>query len=389
MMRHFAALPVNHTIGIGLEFRSILVMCALASILAGAVFVTTTALRHNDEASHIWAGAFFAAVASAAPNAIWGNNEPPPTGVVATISASTILALGAFWCGARIFNGRRRSLIAVPVLLAGATAIIAFSLGSSTPRPTAAVTFGIAGILGWLGTMEIGAGPMRNDPTSRILQATMGVTGLSFITAAAVYAGVDHPIPPGAPVDRLVVVTLTGLVIVAAICLSELRIKLPNARLQGKDAGVGTKALPLLDAEDFDLTAHDRLERTQLVGGHVTVVLAQINDLPEFNTAFGREAGDLALMHFAEVLRSHVPVSTLLGYLGAGRFAIVATSDSRISASVIVAAIRTGLADAPLPSELEMRISARFGVSDTLAVAEDLDALFRAAKTDLDSSPVA
>ncbi|MCW2749712.1 MAG: hypothetical protein JWR83_822 [Aeromicrobium sp.] len=390
MMHQSVILPVDSTIGIGLEFRSILVMCALTVILSSAVFVTSTAARHTDEASRIWSGAFFAAVASAGLSAIWGDKEPPPTAVVAVISASTILAIGAFWCGARIFNGRRRSLIWVPVLLAIMTAVIVMNLGSPPHlRPTETLTFGIAGILGWVASVEVGTGPMRNHPTSRILQVCLGVTGLVYVTGAAVHAGVDHPVPPGAPINRLVIVIMSGLVIVAAICLSELRISRPSARLHGRKPGIDSTALPLLDAEDFDLKAQDRLERSRLVGGHVTVVLAEINDLADFNTAFGRAAGDSALKLFAEVIRSRVPVSALLGYLGAGQFAIMATSDSRISASVIVAALRTGLADSPVSPDLEMRISARFGVSDTLEVAADLDALLGAATANLGNAPVA
>jgi diguanylate cyclase (GGDEF)-like protein len=215
------------------------------------------------------------------------------------------------------------------------------------------------------------------------MQITLAVVGLTYVGAAAIHVAVDYPVPPGAPISRLVVVVFVALVIVATICLSALRGAGTGGQRATPDSGGAPRALPLLEPETFRLVARDRLERASLVDAELSLVLAEVNDLAEINTAFGRESGDAVLAHFSRVVRSRVPVSAILGYLGGGRFGIMTTSDSRVTAATVVAAVRTGLSDSHVSPDMDLRIDASFGVSDTTTTPANIDLLLDAAVVDM------
>ncbi|MRK00812.1 diguanylate cyclase [Aeromicrobium sp. S22] len=365
-----------------IDLTTLLVACALALATVTTVFTITAALRHNDESNRTWVGAFAAALCATGLTAIYGLDRSTPAAVVATIDASWVFATGALWAGCRLLDGRRRSLILV-VLLVGLAAAAPAALGGPDPDldVVSIVRLGLSGFFAWLAATELMRGPMRLNLNARILQTTLLVVGGWFIAAAALFAAGEDG---GRPGQASTILPFTAIFVVAAICLSALRVERSGNWWSVSVESRRQSDLPVLAAESFREDARDRVERAALTGGQVGLVLAEISDLDELNSAFGRDAGDRALIHFTQVLRSHVPASALIGYLGAGRFAVLVDSAMSGATALVVSAVRTGLVEESLGERLEIRTGARFGTSGGIQVAPTFEGLLADATADLD-----
>jgi diguanylate cyclase (GGDEF)-like protein len=369
------------------DLPTLLAACALAVGIVTIVFTTTAALRHNDESNRAWVAAFAGALCMTGLAAIYGIDDATPPVVRATIDTSSVFAVGALWSGCRLLDGRSRSLILL-VLAAALAAAVPAVLGGTAPdlALASAVRLGVTGGFAWLCAIELMRGPMRLNLNCRILQLALFVVGGWFVAAAALFtAGTDDAAGPSL---ASTIPAFTALFVVAAICLTAMRVeRTGNWWSMGAEARRQSD-LPVLAADSFREDARDRIDRADMMGRHVALVLAEISDLDELNSAFGREAGDGALIHFTQLLRSHVPASALIGYLGAGRFGVLTVSSTTDAAATVVAAIRTGLVDATLGDQMEIRTDARFGTTGSVAVATTFEGLLADATADLDRARV-
>lgn len=367
-----------------LELETLLIGCALVSVVVTAVFATTAALRHNDEANRAWTASFAGALCATGLMAIYGTGTVP-TIVVAVVDGSTIFAIGGMWAGCRLLDGRSRSYAWVPFVVAVA-AMVPTLLQAPTPNLdlSAAIRLGTTGVFSWMTAVELLRGKMRLNLNGRILQVVFFVVGAWFIAAAAIYfaaSGDGRVRPPGL---ESTVLPFVGALIVAAICLSALRVEQSgNWWSMSADARRRT-TIDVLSADAFRDDARDRIDRATLAGGHVALVLAEINQLDELNSAFGREAGDRALVHFGGILRTRVPADALLGHLGAGRFVVLLVAATPSVPLVVVDAIRTGLTEASVSEGMELRVDASFGTSHSAATPATLEALLGKADAELD-----
>ena len=364
---------------IDIDLETLLIVRVLPITIATAIFATTSALRHNDEANRAWTAAFAAALCVSGLEAIYAADGQAPLVVTAAGDASTVFALGAMWSGARLIDGRSRSHIWIVVAVALAAAVPTL-VQSSTPGPglSTALPTGAAGVFAWLSATELIRGALRLNLNARILQVVYFLFGAWYVTAAALIAS-------GAATPNIysTAMPFTGLFIVSAICLSALRVE-----RAGNWWSVGSEAqrrsdLGVLSSEAFREDAHDRIERATLAGSHVALVLAEIEDLDELNSAFGRQAGDSALLHFAGIMRSRLPADALLGHLGAGRFVVLVASAAPDAPMTLVDAIRTGLTESPVGQGMELRSDASFGTAHSLDSPATLDSLLGRADGEL------
>lgn len=368
-----------------IDLSTLLVACALVVATVTAVFTTTAALRHNDESNRAWVAAFAGALCVTGLAAIYGVDGSTPPPVIATIDTSSVFAVGALWSGCRLLDGRRRSLILL-VLVVAIGAAMPTALGGERPDLdlSSTVRLGLTGMFAWLAATELMRGPMRTNLNGRILQLTMFVLGGWFVAAAALFAASTDAWRPTVAGTML---PFTATFVVAAICLSALRVERTGNWWSVSTESRRQSDLPVLAAESFREDGRDRVDRAAMTGHHVGLVLAEISDLDELNSAFGREAGDRALIHFTELLRSHVPASALVGYLGAGRFGVLTASSAPDATGKVVSAIRTGLLDASLDKHMEIRTDARFGTSGS-SVATTFEGLLAEATAALDRARV-
>ncbi|MFI5427369.1 diguanylate cyclase [Aeromicrobium sp. UC242_57] len=363
---------------------TLLTCCALATVTVAAVFATTAALRHNDEANRAWVAGLASAMCATGLAAIYGLDDSTPSLVVATIDASSVFSVGAIWSGCRALDGRARSLIWIPLLAALLTALPTVIAGRPVDLDlSSTLRLGVTGFAAWLCAIQLMRGGMRLNLNSRILQVVLFTFGGWYLAAAAVYAAADSPVAQRPTVESTIL-PFTALFVVTAICLSALRVERAGNWWSMNAETARRTNLAVLTPEPFRDDARDRIERATMTGRHVALVLAEIDALDELNTAFGRETGDSAMMHFTQLLRSRVPASALIGHLGAGRFAILTVMTSADLPSNIVAAIRTGLLDASIGEDMEIRIDASFGTSHTADIAATFESLLAQATDDLE-----
>jgi diguanylate cyclase (GGDEF)-like protein len=362
-----------------LDLETLLIARVLPMTLVTAVFATTAAMRHNDEANRAWTAAFAAALCVTALDAIYAADGSAPLVVVAAGDASTVFSVGAMWAGCRLLDNRERSNIWMPLVAAIAVAVPTL-VQTSSPDLDLSTTLRTAatGVFAWLAATELLRGPMRLNLNARILQGVFLLFGAWYITLAALNAG--GAVRPDVETTAL---PFTALFVVSAICLSALRVERAGNWWSMSAEARRRSTLNVLAADAFREDAADRLERATRAGSHVALVLAEIDDLDELNSAFGREAGDNALVHFSGILRSRVPADALLGHLGAGRFVVLVVAASTETPRRVVDAIRTGLTESSVGEGMELRTGATFGTGHTIDSPATFDSLLGRADADL------
>jgi diguanylate cyclase (GGDEF)-like protein len=358
-----------------LDLETLLIASALATVLVTAVFATTAALRHNDEANRAWTASFAAALCVTGLEAIYGDGTMPAI-VVAVVDASSVFAVGAMWSGCRLLDGKRRSLMWVPCVVALVVMVPTLTQASTPDLDlSAAIRLGTIGIFAWLTAAELVRGVMQRNLNCRILQLTFFLFGGWYIIGAAISAAATGDGRISRPPAETTVLPFVAAFVVAAICLSALRVeRAGNWWSMSTEASRRTN-LDVLSADAFRDDARDRIERARLAGNHVGLVLAEIDHLDELNSAFGREAGDRALVHFSGILRTRVPADALVGHLGAGRFVVLVVAPVPSVPLTIVEAVETGLTEATVGDDMMLRVDASFGTShsaDTSATLESL-----------------
>lgn len=367
-----------------LDLETLLIARVLPITIMGAVFATTAALRHNDEANRAWTAAFAAAICTTGLDAIYQADGTAPSLVASASTMSMVFALGALWSGTRLLDGRSRSriwLVVVVAVLAGLPTLL--SPSDPDVALASASRLAAAGLFAWLTAGELLRGPMRLNLNARILQSVLFAFGAWYVVAAAVFAAAVADDRIGQPDLISTALPFTGVFLVAAVCLSALRVERAGNWWSMSAEARRQSQLGVLAPAPFREDARDRVDRATLAGTHVALVLAEIDHLDELNTAFGRESGDRALVHFANILRSRVPADALLGHLGAGRFVVLVVALSPETPLTVVDAIRTGLTDASVLEGMELRTAASFGTSQSFDTPAALDSLLSRAAADL------
>lgn len=363
-----------------LDLETLLTARVMPMTLVTAVFATTAALRHNDEANRAWTAAFTAVLCVAGLDAIFNTDGTAPAVVIAAGDASTVFALGAMWSGCRLLDDRERSH--VWVALAAAVAVAAPTLlqpSSPDLDLSTALRTGAAGVFAWLTAAELLRGKMRLNLNARILQIAFASFGAWYVVAAALSA--SGAVRPDIYSTAL---PFSAVFLVSAVCLSALRVEQTGNWWSMSAEASRRSNLGVLAADALREDATDRIERATLAGRHIALVLAEIEDLDELNSAFGRQAGDNALLHFTGILRTRVPADALIGHLGAGRFVVVVVSAGPETPTTVVDAIRTGLIESTVAEGMELRTDASFGTGHSGGVPATFDSLLALAAADLD-----
>lgn len=363
-----------------LDLETLLMARVLPMTVIAAIFATTSAMRHNDEANRAWTAAFAAALCVVGLDALYAADGSAPLVVVAASDASTVFAVGALWSGCRLLDGQTRSYIWVAVAAALLVALPTL-VQSSVPDLTLSTTLRTAGAGGfaWLAGSELLRGKMRLNLNARILQVTFFAFGAWYVVAAALSAsGVLQR-----PDIYSTALPFSGLFLVSAVCLSALRVERAGNWWSMSAEARRRTILGVLAPDALREDAADRIERATLAGRQVALVLAEIQHLDELNSAFGRQAGDSALVHFAGILRTRVPADALIGHLGAGRFVVLTVVSGPDTAPTIVDAIRTGLVESSVGEGMELRTDARFGIGQTTDSLATFDSLIGRADAQL------
>jgi diguanylate cyclase (GGDEF)-like protein len=373
-----------------LDVVTLLTMSSLAVVLCGISFILNTSFSRNDPAGRVWSLGFISGITVAAgygieaavPGAWWGL-------VIGNIAY--VAALGALWCGARLHNGRTaRVWIIAAIALAVAVATLLQTPGEGTWAGAPVLWLGLV-VLSVLGGIELQRGRLRRNVNGRSLGIVLWLVASFMLarTVAFVAAG-----PEGAAFGKYFNSGVAAMVTMALIISASITVSVLRAE-RGGDSAVGDLSVGILSragvlsAESFLQAAGDHLERAQAATVGMALIGADVDRLPEVNTAFGRAAGDEAISTFAQTLRGTVPVMAAIGHPSAGRFLILVPVTSATEALAVAERIQTALVDNPLPNRQKIRLTASFGVADSFDHGHSLPALTAAVSDSIDRAKAA
>jgi diguanylate cyclase (GGDEF)-like protein len=148
---------------------------------------------------------------------------------------------------------------------------------------------------------------------------------------------------------------------------SQASIALENARLhrlvERQASTDGLTELP--NRRHFEEGLEGEIIRAERFGGHLSLVLADLDDFKQVNDRFGHQAGDDVLRAFAEILRVTVREIDLPARYGGEEFAVLLPQTDLDGAQRLAERLRRALVSRPLsagPGTL-MAVTASFGVA--------------------------
>lgn len=365
-----------------LDATTMFTVTAVVVAICGVSFTVNAVFNQHDAAGRVWSLAFISAIMVSAgyglqmvsPDAWWG---------IALGNASFAACIGAIWVGMRLYNGRSSGAI----VLIGLTVFVAVTGLVYGPRggEWAGVVelWCVLAVLGSLATREAVRGRLGRNLNGRLVGAVMAITALFSLARAVVFL-VDGP--NGAFFQQYFGPTVAmlinmSLVVVLSTAVSVLRAEGASVNAVGDFTdGIFSRA-GVLTAAVFAEEASDHLDRAEKAHTRAGLVLigADIDNLPEINTAFGRAAGDEAITRFAQTLRRNAPVMAVIGHHSAGRFLVLAWVASATEALTIAERLQSALVADPLTDPSQIRLTASFALADTYDHGYDLLALNKAA----------
>jgi diguanylate cyclase (GGDEF)-like protein len=369
-----------------LDLQTLLIASGLVVAICGASFVINTVFGRNDPPGRLWSAAFIAGSLTTISFAIWGA-EPSAWWAIVVGNASLVLAMGSVWSGARLFNGRPSRFI---VVIAGSSlaAIAAFVESPAGGDWAGGLIFllGVA-VFSALAGAEALRGRMRRSLNARILAMLMLIVGAYYGTRAVVFFVATPDSDLFREVFGTEVTTFVTLlfVIVASTSMSILRVERSGAgsgrpREQGNWNGILPDSL-------FSSPAADRIRRASRRGERVAFIGAEIDNMVDMNTAFGRPFGDDMIESFSSLLHDHLPTTAIIGRRAGAQFACVVMANDLEQAYDIVERVRVALVDEPVANSTGMRLSVSWGVvmvepgeSDISSLTSDVRGLVKTAQ---------
>ncbi|ARJ06147.1 diguanylate cyclase [Humibacter sp. BT305] len=348
------------------DLASVLLVSGLVIVLCGLIFVLNTAMRRNDPSGRVWSLGFISGMLSAICYSMWAV-APEQWWINAIANATYLLSIAAIWSGSRLFNGRHRSLLWIAFAAAALELVLTALEGpngiwaGSIPLFTGVAAFAV------LTGLETLRSRMRRNLNARVLGIGMLFFALFTLARLVLFiaAGPDSPTFQtyfGTPVATIVTVIL---VVLGTVAVSVMQAERSGARALG-DVTVGVySTVGVLSASSFMQQWADQVERAAFNRDRLAMVAMDVDNLPQMNTAFGRNFGDTAIRSVAQMIRHHTPTTALLGHPGAGRFVIVMVTTAASDAERLAIRLQTALVDEPIDPERSLRATASFGVVDT------------------------
>ena len=369
-----------------LDGATLQVLSGLIVILCGVSFILNTALNQNDPPGRLWSLAFVAGIMVTVGYGVYLVSAAA-WWTIAFANVALAIAVGALWAGSRVYNGRSSGfrIVGALALVVGVFSVIPGADGGEWAG--AVPLWLVVAVLGGLGGAEALRGRLRRNLNGRILSVVLFLAAVFHLVRAIVF------VVQGPTSSTFVTYFDSGptsilnmtLIVSACIAVSILRAERVGSTAVG-DITVGIhSAAGVLSGDSFRQAASDHLQRAEKKQLGLALIGADIDNLPEINTAFGRNAGDEAIARFAGTLRGSAPLMAQIGHPAAGRFFILAAVASATEARAITERIQNALVDEPLGESYQIRLTASFGIADTYDHGLDYDALVDAAGRAIDS----
>jgi len=133
----------------------------------------------------------------------------------------------------------------------------------------------------------------------------------------------------------------------------------------------------LLNLRGFRKRYDAETTAAQHTGKALSLLLIDIDYFKKINDEYGHEAGDRAIRHIAQLLRSSTRISDAVGRLGGEEFAILLPGADKQRAAKVADKLRRLVADTPLFfNETSIAMTISLGVAERAEGADDFYGLF-------------
>jgi diguanylate cyclase (GGDEF)-like protein len=285
-------------------------------------------------------------------------------------NAVRVGALGLFWLGARVFEGRK-PLVSVVLLVMAAWCGLCLIPAFVGSLPARIVTISIInGSFCCLAAWELWRGRAAEHLPSRLPAIAIF---LSFATLMAIRAiGVNvMPFPMGAlPLNPLWMGGFDLVVFAHASFLGLLLLALTKERLELEQRNIAMidPLTGLMNRRAF-MTHVERNARRRSMGREATALLVlDLDDFKSVNDRYGHEAGDRVLIDFAGVAEANARPTDLLFRMGGEEFCFVLPDTDLKGALVVAERVRRAFASSAVETDGGERVLTT--VSIGVAVAE-------------------
>lgn len=308
-----------------LDPTTLFVVGGLVVFLTGVAFLLETLLRRNDFVGRLWS-VFFLSGMLAVFAYLVVSFDPANWWAVAAGNGAYVTAVGFLWSGARRANGRG-SLLIVPIALGVGVAIAALVPGEDGGFWAGSLEmFAGVAIVSILAAGEFARRDLVRLLAARVLCVLSGGLGLYYAARAVVFAtlGPEDPVfalALGTAASTLVEITflVLGTMMLASVQGDRF------AQLGEEEAEIGARPRidGIMSARLFREHAESWLLRAVRERTTLVLLLIDVADLSELNTAFGRAAGDAAIRTTGRIALTHAPTASLVGHLSTRRFALL------------------------------------------------------------------
>lgn len=207
---------------------------------------------------------------------------------------------------------------------------------------------------------------------------SLGITGFSVLVSVSItllWFGVDSDVSRS---DVLFVATLIPLICGPVCTLYGVRgrqriqeLASENERLANTDMLTG-----LANRRAFFTQIAKPDPRAGASTGKVAYILCDIDSFKTFNDRHGHEAGDEALKHVANVLKSALPENAYLARLGGEEFVVYVSKAHQLDVDALAARLISTVADTPLAYDgKEFNVTMSVGLHVTTTDADPDHAL--------------
>lgn len=363
-----------------IDSQTLLLASGAVVTIAGFSFILNTILRRNDDVGRSWSIAFVSGILGTFSYAVWGF-VPGAWWAVAFGNAALVLSLGAMWAGCRQYN-LRRSLVQIPLVASAVVGLSVIARGPDGGDWAGAVEMFLGiGAFAVLAGAETLRARMQRSVNARILTVVFfGVGGYYLARIVVFLIDGEHGdlFLTWFGTNTTTFVTII-LVILASISMSILTSG-RTVRAGQTALGTGLSKIPgIVNHALFDQLAQDWLARAKRDRDALALVLLDVDNLTDMNTAFGRDFGDRAIYMVGRIACEQSPSAALIGHDGSRQFAVLTTVPS-VGAPIAVAEhIHTALVETPIDPIEGVRANSTCGLATTDDHGYDFSVLLKAA----------
>jgi diguanylate cyclase (GGDEF)-like protein len=310
-----------------LDIPTLAFVAVCIAALLGILLLLAWVQQRNVRALAWWGSAYLIGASSIA---LWGAPAPlfrlPPE----LPQALTFLACGMVWNGVRLFHGRR--LLPVVAFAGAITWLVLCQLPMLPPDSHARIAFGAVVVATY--TFFI-AFELRRERRKSLYSRTAGIVVPGVHAAMFLMPlGMQVLLPESYAVEWLAVFTLeTMLYAVGTAFLVLLMVKDNDVTVYRNAASID-HLTGLLNRRAFLDTALNLCARRGERRQPVTMMMLDLDHFKSINDRFGHAIGDEVLRTFAEVARSSMRGSDIIGRLGGEEFAVIVAEPMELAARI-------------------------------------------------------